>query len=72
MGNAQNRIDYFEYKKAGRDEGEAAALKSYVGVNGYVGTPRRTPRQRTSQISFTASLIDHDDERSDSRGFRRA
>ncbi|CAA9410545.1 MAG: hypothetical protein AVDCRST_MAG55-1314 [uncultured Rubrobacteraceae bacterium] len=34
MGNAQNRIDYFEYKKAGRDEGEAAALKSYVGSTG--------------------------------------
>jgi hypothetical protein len=67
VGNAQNRIDYFEYKKAGRDEGEAAALKSYVGVNGYVGTPR----QRTSQISFTASLIDHDDERSEFARARR-
>ena len=41
-----------EYKKAGRDEDEAAVLKGYVGAH----ERERTGRQRAPRFSFRARL----------------
>jgi hypothetical protein len=41
-----------EYKKAGRDEEEAAVLKRYVGAHEH----ERTGRKRAPRLSFRARL----------------
>ena len=41
-----------EYKKAGRDEGEAAVLKRYVGAH----ERERSERQHATRYSFRARL----------------